>query len=378
MPSIKDDYLCFMFLERISLVNFKNHAEANLNFSAEINVFVGNNGQGKTNLLDAIHYLSFCKSFLNPVDKQNVRFDEKFFLLNGKFSKDDKLIDISVSVQKGQKKKVKRNKKEYDKLAEHIGRFPSVVISPYDTNLIVEGSETRRKFIDSIISQFDRYYLDTLIRYNKVLQQRNALLKQFQELRIFDQESIEVWDVQLIQLGEEIYKKRQDFLTDFIPVFQKYFDLIASQKEVISIAYVSQLSSGDFPNQLEAAKRKDNAVGYTTVGIHKDDLTFLIGEQPIKKFGSQGQQKSFLIALKLAQFEMISRLLEMKPILLLDDIFDKLDHERVKHLMALVSDHAFGQVFVTDTDADRIEKVFKEIGIELFVFKIEDEQIEQL
>jgi len=367
-----------MFLERVSVVNFKNHAEANLDFSQEINVFVGNNGQGKTNILDAIHYLSFCKSFLNPVDKQNVKFEEKFFLLNGKFVREEKISDISISVQIGQKKKVKKNKKEYDKLAEHIGQFPSVVISPYDTNLIVEGSETRRKFIDSIISQFDRYYLDTLIRYNKVLQQRNALLKQFQELRIFDQESIEVWDVQLVQLGEEIYKKREQFLTDFIPVFQKYFDLIANKKERISIAYVSQLSEGGFQEQLEAAKRKDNAVGYTTVGIHKDDLTFLIEDQPIKKFGSQGQQKSFLIALKLAQFEMISRLLEMKPILLLDDIFDKLDHQRVKHLMALVSDHAFGQVFVTDTDADRIEKVFKEIDIERFVFKIEEDKIERI
>ena len=367
-----------MFLERVSVVNFKNHAEANLDFSREINVFVGDNGQGKTNILDAIHYLSFCKSFLNPVDKQNVKFEEKFFLLNGRFIREDKTSDISVSVQIGQKKKVKRNKKEYEKLAEHIGQFPAVVISPYDTNLIVEGSETRRKFIDSIISQFDRYYLDTLIRYNKVLQQRNALLKQFQELRIFDQESIEVWDVQLISLGEEIFKKRAQFLTDFIPVFQKYFELISNRKERISIAYISQLSDASFHSQLEASKRKDNVVGYTTVGIHKDDLTFLIEDQPIKKFGSQGQQKSFLIALKLAQFEMISRLLEMKPILLLDDIFDKLDHQRVKHLMALVSDHAFGQVFVTDTDADRIEKVFKEIDIERFVFNIGEEKIERI
>lgn len=367
-----------MHLKLLSIVNFKNHTEASLTLSPEINVFVGNNGKGKTNLLDAIYYLSFCKSFLNPVDKQNIKIGEKFFLLNGVYFKEDKKIDISISVQSGQKKKVKRNKKEYERLAEHIGQFPAVMISPYDTNLIIEGSETRRKFIDSIISQYDRLYLDTLIRYNKVLQQRNALLKRFQEYRIFEQESIEVWDAQLIQLGTTIFQKRAEFLKEFIPVFQKYFDMISEGSELISIQYESHLKEGDFGQQLDAASRKDAAVGYTTVGIHKDDLIFQIHEHPIKKYGSQGQQKSFLIALKLAQFEMISRLLEMKPILLLDDIFDKLDHLRVERLMKLVSDHTFGQVFITDTDADRIEKVFSAIDIERFVFKIEDERIEKI
>lgn len=366
-----------MHISQLSVVNFKNYKEANIGLSSQINVFVGNNGQGKTNLLDGIYYLSFCKSFLNPVDKQNIKIDEKFFMLNGQYQKEDKKVEISIAVQAGQKKKVKRNKKEYDKLAEHIGQFPAVVISPYDTNLIIEGSETRRKFIDSIISQYDRFYLDTLIRYNKVLAQRNALLKQFQELRIFDQESIEVWDAQLINLGTTIHEKRAEFLSDFIPVFQKYFDLISDKAEVISITYESQLLTGDFAEQIEKAKRKDSAVGYTTVGIHKDDLIFEIHGQPIKKFGSQGQQKSFLIGLKLAQFELISDLLKMKPILLLDDIFDKLDHNRVKHLMKLVSDHAFGQVFITDTDEDRIDKVFKEIDIEQFVFKVEEGQVEK-
>ncbi|MEZ4922535.1 MAG: DNA replication and repair protein RecF, partial [Crocinitomicaceae bacterium] len=214
-----------MHLKLLSLVNFKNYTEAGLTLSPEINVFVGNNGQGKTNLLDAIYYLSFCKSFLNPIDRQNIKIDEKFFLLSGEYFKEEKKINITVSVQQGQKKKVKRNKKEYEKLAEHIGQFPAVMISPYDTNLIIEGSETRRKFIDSIISQYDPLYLDMLIRYNKVLQQRNALLKQFQELRIFDQENIEVWDAQLIDLGLKIFNKRSEFLLDFIPIFQKYFDL---------------------------------------------------------------------------------------------------------------------------------------------------------
>ena len=367
-----------MHLKLLSLVNFKNYEEASLNLSPEINVFVGNNGQGKTNLLDAIYYLSFCKSYLNPIDKQNIRIGEKFFLLNGEYFKEEKKIYISISVQQGQKKKVKKNKKEYEKLAEHIGLFPAVMISPYDRNLISEGSDTRRKFIDSIISQYDRLYLDTLIRYNKVLQQRNALLKQFQEMRIFEPESIEVWNEQLISLGETIHQKRADFLNDFIPIFQKYFDLISNKAEKISITYESQLNEGSFREQLEKAHRKDTAVGYTTVGIHKDDLIFNIHDHPIKKYGSQGQQKSFLIGLKLAQFELISELLKMKPILLLDDIFDKLDHLRVEHLMKLVSDHAFGQVFITDTDEDRIEKVFREIDIERFMFKVEEGNVKKI
>lgn len=366
-----------MHLKLLSLVNFKNHSEVSLNLSPEINVFVGNNGAGKTNLLDAIYFLSFCKSYLNPIDKQSIKIGEKFFLLNGEYFKNDKKYYISVSVQEGQKKKVKKNKQEYDRLAEHIGEFPAVVISPYDTNLIIEGSETRRKFIDSIISQYDSLYLDNLIRYNKVLQQRNALLKQFQEYRIFDPESIEVWDAQLINLGQTIFSKRANFLKEFIPVFQKYFDVISDQKELISITYESHLKEGTFAEQLDNARKKDSAVGYTTVGIHKDDLTFLIHGHPIKKYGSQGQQKSFLIALKLAQFDMISKLLEMKPILLLDDIFDKLDHLRVERLMKMVSDHEFGQVFITDTDGDRIEKVFKDIGIEKFVFKVEEGKVEK-
>lgn len=360
-----------MYLSSISLVNFKNYAEAQLEFSDGINVFVGNNGAGKTNLLDAVFYLSFCKSFLNPIDSQNIRTDEKFFLLQGNFVKEEKTIEISCSVQHGQKKKVKRNKKEYERLADHIGHFPAVVISPYDTNLISEGSETRRRFIDSIVSQFDRSYLDTLQRYNKVLDQRNALLKRFYDQRLFEPESMEVWDIQLIELGKIIFEKRQSFLQEFIPICQKYFDLIAYQHEQVHIEYRSQLNEVNFKEELKLCERRDMASGYTSVGIHKDDLLFTIAQQPIKKFGSQGQQKSFLIALKLAQFEIISRLLAMKPILLLDDIFDKLDYNRVTHLMKLVSDHAFGQVFVTDTDIDRITKVFKDTGIDLRIFNVD-------
>jgi len=229
----------------------------------------------------------------------------------------------------------------------------------------------RRKFIDSIISQYDKQYLDALIKYNKVLQQRNALLKRFQEYRIFETESIEVWNIQLVELGEFIYTKRQAFLSDFLPNFQTFFNLLAQGKEQINIEYTSQLTNSDFKQLLDEFSQKDSRYGYTTVGIHKDDLVFQINNNPIKKFGSQGQQKSFLIALKLTQFEYITKLLGKKPILLLDDVFDKLDHSRVEQLMKMVSDHMFGQVLITDTDIDRIEKVFKNIDVNKQIFTIE-------
>lgn len=359
-----------MYLKTLSLINFKNHTEKQFDLSDDINIFIGDNGVGKTNVLDAVNYLSLCKSFLNSVDRQNIKFDEKFFLIQGNFIKNEKSNQISCGVTFGQKKKVKRNKKEYDKLADHIGEFPVVVISPYDSNLISEGSEVRRKFLDSIISQYDKKYLETLIRYNKVLQQRNALLKRFQELRIFEAESIEVWDAQLIQLGNFIHQKRHEFFKDFLPSFQKFFNFLSNNKEQINIEYSSQLNEGNFNEQVQLASRKDSRVGYTTVGIHKDDLIFQINGNPIKKFGSQGQQKSFLIALKLTQFEYIKEILNKKPILLLDDIFDKLDHGRVERLMEMVSDHVFGQVLITDTDEDRIEKVFTNIPVDKKVFTI--------
>jgi len=359
-----------MYLKTLSLINFKNHSEKQFDLNDDINVFIGDNGVGKTNILDAVNYLSMCKSFLNSVDRQNIKFDEKFFLIQGNFIKNEKSNQISCGVTFGQKKKVKRNKKEYDKLADHIGEFPVVVISPYDSNLISEGSEVRRKFIDSIISQYDKKYLATLIRYNKVLQQRNALLKRFQELRIFETESIEVWDIQLVTLGDFIFNKRKEFLAKFLPVFQKFFNLISNGNEQINIEFNSQLNTTKLAILIDEARRKDSRVGYTTVGIHKDDLSFLINGNPIKKFGSQGQQKSFLIALKLTQFEHVKDLLNSKPILLLDDIFDKLDHGRVERLMKMVSNHVFGQVLITDTDEERIEKVFTNIPVSKTVFKV--------
>jgi len=359
-----------MHLLNLNLINFKNHSERQFELSNEINVFIGNNGVGKTNILDAVNYLSLCKSFLNPIDKQNIKIDEKFFLVQGDFLKNDKVYNVTCSVQSGQKKKVKKNKKEYEKLGEHIGEFPIVVISPYDSNLVSEGSEVRRKYIDSIISQHNKPYLETLIRYNKVLNQRNALLKQFQEYRIFDQESIDVWDHQLIELGNQIHQTRAGFLVDFLPRFENFFNEISKGSEKVGIAFQSQLNDADFESLLKDSGKKDARVGYTCIGVHKDDLVFTINDQPIKKFGSQGQQKSFLIALKLTQFDYISKLLNKKPILLLDDIFDKLDHQRVERLMKMVADNLFGQVLITDTDGERIEKVFESIKTERKVFEI--------
>lgn len=366
-----------MYLKSLSLVNFKNYTEAQLELSPEINVLTGLNGQGKTNLLDAIHYLSSCKSFLNPIDKQSVRTGTSFFMLNGQFFKEDKTVDIRIAVQNGHKKKVQKNKKLYEKLIDHIGQFPVVIISPYDTNLIVEGSETRRKFMDSIISQYDRSYLDNLVRYQKVLQQRNALLRQFQEVGAFDGESLHIWNEQLIHFGTAVHDKRSTFVREFIPLFQRYFQLIADGEEGVSIVYESSLNQGDFAAQLNDALPKDRATGYSTVGTHRDDLAFLIDERPVKKFGSQGQQKSFLVSLKLAQFEMVVQLLRIKPILLLDDIFDKLDHRRVEQLIQLLSNRTFGQVFITDTDLDRIEKVFHNSAMSRLVFEVTEGKIEK-
>lgn len=361
-----------MHLKSLSLLNFKNYEEANLAFSNEVNCFVGNNGEGKTNLLDAIHYLSFCKSYFNPIDSQNIRFEQDFFMLRGGFENGDKEDVISCALKRGQKKQVKRNKKEYQRLADHIGLFPVVMITPNDSELITEGSEIRRKFIDSIISQYDRGYLENLISYNKALSQRNALLKRFYEGRYFEADTLEVWDLQLVELGKRIHTGRKEFLANFIPLFQDYFAFISQGKDEVTLNYKSHLNDADFGDVLKDAQQKDRAVQYTTVGIHKDDLLFQISGHPIKKFGSQGQQKSYLIALKLAQFDCIKQVKESHPILLLDDIFDKLDKSRVKRLMELVSDHKFGQIFITDTNRERVPDLFEEIEVEFKLFTIEN------
>jgi DNA replication and repair protein RecF len=364
-----------MFLQELSVLNFKNYAEAGFTFTRQVNCFVGNNGEGKTNLLDAIHYLSFCKSFFNPIDTQNIMDDAPFFVIQGVFNKGEERDEIYCGLKRNEKKQFKRNKKEYSRLSDHIGLFPLVMISPADSELVYEGSETRRKFIDSVISQYNKEYLDLLIRYNKVLAQRNALLKKFAELRYFDAESLEVWDVQLAERGNRIHRERKKFLEAFVPVFNSYFEFISGGKEQVELSYYSQLHEAPLEKLLHQNIAKDQAAQYTTAGIHKDDLDFMIDGRPLKKFGSQGQQKSFLIALKLAQFDIIKKEKGVTPILLLDDIYDRLDELRIKQLMELVSGTNFGQIFITDTHRDRLAKVLKAIKTEFSLFNIKEGQL---
>lgn len=359
-----------MFLKKLSVLNFKNYTEVELSFSKQINCLTGNNGEGKTNILDAIHYLSFCKSFFNPIDSQNILHDSQFFMVQGLFEMSEQDDEIYCGLKRNQKKQFKRNKKEYARLADHIGLYPLVMISPADSELITEGSESRRRFIDSVIAQFDRDYLENLISYNKVLSHRNALLKQFGDNRQFDKTSLEIWDVQLIEHGKKVHASRQKFINNFVSTFQTYYELISGGKEKVNIQYTSHLNENAFADVLEKALNRDRAMEYTTVGIHKDDLEFTINEHPIKKFASQGQQKSFLIALKLAQFDFIKKIKNITPILLLDDIYDKLDDLRVKQLMEIVSNNNFGQLFITDTHPTRLAELFNNSNVDCKVFRI--------
>lgn len=359
-----------MYLKKLSVLNFKNYPEAELQFSSHINCLTGNNGEGKTNILDAIHYLSFCKSFFNPIDSQNILHDAPFFLIQGSYLVHDKEEEIYCGLKRNQKKQFKRNKKEYQRLADHIGLFPLVMISPADSELITEGSESRRRFIDSVIAQFDRDYLESLISYNKVLSHRNALLKQFGSGRRFDKESLEIWDMQLVEYGNKGFEKRKSFINSFIPIFQRYYELISGGREQVGVDYISNLNTATFTEVLEKSLDRDRVMEYTTVGIHKDDLGFTINGYPLKKYASQGQQKSFLIALKLAQFDFIKNIKKVTPILLLDDIYDKLDDLRVKQLMDLVRSDNFGQLFITDTHLTRLAELFKASGADFKVFKI--------
>jgi DNA replication and repair protein RecF len=361
-----------MFLSHLSVVNFKNYAEAELNFSPDANAFTGNNGEGKTNLLDAIHYLSLCKSYFNPFDNQNIKHGTELFVLTGTYDVNGTEEHIACGLKRNQKKVFKRNKKEYERLADHIGLLPAVMISPVDSMLITEGSEERRKFIDSIISQFDKLYLDDLINYNKVIAQRNALLKQFSQKKKVDKASMEIWNEQMVPLAEKIYAIRLDFVNRFVPIFKKHYEFISGGKEEVMINYESHLHTGNFAERLSHAIDKDLALQYSSVGIHKDELEFQLAGFPLKRFASQGQQKSFLIALKLAQFDFLKEIKGVKPIILLDDIFDKLDDKRVQRLMELVSHDSFGQIFITDTHPERVAGIFDRIGVSIKLFNIEN------
>lgn len=360
-----------MYLKNLILHNFKNYAEASLEFSPKINCFIGDNATGKTNLLDAIYYLSFCKSYFNPIDTQNIRHEQEYFSVLGEFVINGEKKDVIHCVQKrNQKKSFKQNKKEYTRLADHIGRYPLVMISPYDRDLINEGSEVRRRFIDSVISQFDPVYLDNLINYNKALTQRNTLLKAFAEKNYFDRSLLEIYDRQLITLGNQIFPARKTFLEAYVPTFNEYFRMVSGGNEQAGIEYVSQLLEKNAEELLSLSLEKDRALRFTGAGIHKDDLIFNIEGHPVKKFGSQGQQKSFIIALRLAQYVYIQELKGFKPLILLDDIFDKLDNKRVEQLIALVVENNFGQVFITDTQHERIHHLLESISKDFKIYNI--------
>ena len=350
-----------MVLNSLSLLNYKNFEAENFDFDPKINCLVGNNGVGKTNVLDAIYHLSFGKSYFNPITGQNIRHGEDFFVVEGNYSKEERAEKVIVSAKRGQKKIIKRNGKAYEKFSEHIGFLPLVIISPADRDLIIEGSETRRKFIDGVISQGDSNYLQTLIRYNKVLVQRNSLLKYFAANHTFNHDNLEIYNEQLHEFGSIIFEKRSQFLKDFMPIFLNRYQSISNGNENVNLVYNSQLQTKNLLPLLQENIAKDKMTQYTNFGIHKDDLVFEIEGHPIKKFGSQGQQKSYLIALKLAQFDFIKAQGKVNPILLLDDIFDKLDENRVAQIIALVDDENFGQLFISDTHGDRTEMAVKKV-----------------
>lgn len=361
-----------MYLKKISLFNYKNFSEADFEFVNKINCFVGKNGIGKTNVLDAIYHLAYGKSYFNPLAVQNIKHGEEFFVINGEFEILDRKEQVVCSLKKGHKKILKRNGKVYDKFSEHVGFIPLVIISPADRDLIIEGSETRRKFMDSVISQLDPHYLKEIIQYHKIVNQRNALLKYFALNHVFENDTISIYNEQLDVYGKSIFEKRKEFIAQFIPIFNKHHHAITGSQENVQLVYESQLLDNSLITILEQSINKDRALHYTSSGIHKDDLSFEIDQYPIKKFGSQGQQKSFLIALKLAQFEFIKMQSGTKPILLFDDIFDKLDDSRVSKIIEMVNNDTFGQLFITDTHPERTENIVKSTHQNYKIFNLSD------
>lgn len=355
-----------MYLRKLALTNFKNYQLADIEFSPRINCFVGNNGVGKTNILDAIHYLSLTKSFFTNIDSANIRHNEDFFIIQGIFSKNGDDDTVFCSFQRNKQKTLKRNGKDYSKLSDHVGRYPVVMISPADSALVVEGSEERRRFLNKIISQYDAEYLDSVMKYNKALQHRNTLLKAGEN----EPDMLSLWDSQLVKYGKYIFEERGKLVNELVPVFQEYYSFISSEREQVKLAYKSHLNDGEFSESLLKSLVKDKILEYTTVGIHKDDLIFEMGEYPVKTLGSQCQQKSFLVALKLAKFDYIKRKAGFKPILLLDDIFDKFDDVRVEQIIRLVGNHRFGQIFITDTHRDRLQHILSSLDTEHKLFSI--------
>ena len=359
-----------MHLKELTLTHYKNFSSRTFDFDPNINCFLGDNGVGKSNILDAIYHLSFCKSYFNPISVQNIQMGNDFFVIKGLYEKNLREEKIVCSFKKGQKKIVKRNGKAYKKLSKHIGLIPTVIISPADSDLIMDGSNTRRKFIDSVIGQTDSIFLNSLLEYNKALSQRNSLLKYFAFNSTYDSNTLQIYNNQLVERSHIIFKKRKAFMDNFIPVFCKIYKNISQGNESVSLSYLSQLEGKNHSNLLNESLAKDKIFQHTTTGIHKDDIIFFLNDKPIKKFGSQGQQKTFLIALKLAQFDFLENLNGYSPLLLFDDAFDKLDQKRVIQILSLVDRNYFGQIFITDTHEERIIKALKKIKSSYEIFRL--------
>ena len=357
-----------MQLQTLQLINFKNYAEVRVDFSSKINVLVGKNGSGKTNLLDAIHYLAMTKSAVSGADQYCIRHGEHYFFLKGVFQQGSNIQEISVSFQAG-KKIFREGVNEYEKLSDHIGKYPAVLVAPDDTDLVKEGSESRRKFFDAMISQLDRDYLECLIQYNQSLKQRNGLLKMFAETRSMDSTALETYDEMLIRLGDRVFEKRRLFLREFGPVFQRFYNFIVADEEA-HLIYNSELNNMSFREGLIQSRSRDLFLQRTTFGVHRDDYQFILGGGDLKRLGSQGQQKSFVIALKLAQYEVIKNHKGFKPLLLLDDIFDKLDDFRIQKLLELIKNDELGQLFITDARPDRTAALLKQISVSSSVFTV--------
>jgi len=356
-----------MRLLRLQLLDFKNHHEVEMGFCAQVNCLLGDNGTGKTNVLDAVHYLGNAKGYFNPIDSQNIRHGQASFMVEGTFSLEDgKDVEedrVACAVVKGQKKVLKRNGKAYGKLADHVGRYPVVMIAPADAALVHEGSEVRRKWMDQVISQYDRPYLDRLIQYHHLVQQRNNLLRYFAENRTYDSDQLAPWDERMVPLAEAIAAQRRVFVEEFVPEFQRIHAVLCGGRETVGLGLHSKVEPGQFADALEAAREDDRRLRRSTAGVHKDDVDFRLGEHVLKRFGSQGQQKTFLLALRLAQVEHLAHRVGRRPVLLLDDIFDKIDAHRAGALMEVLGQAQFGQVFISDTDRNRIPGLLDEAGV---------------
>ena len=365
-----------MILQELNILNYKNIREAGMSFSEKLNCFVGLNGQGKTNILDAIYYLSFTKSAYNAIDSQNIHHDEEMAMIQGKYVDGDTEEVISCGLKRGVKKQFRRGKKDYKRLLDHIGLVPLVMVSPQDSELVVEGSDERRRFIDGVISQYNKAYLEHLTQYNALLKQRNALLKQYENVGLEQLPAtlFEVLELQMVQHAEPIYAERVKFIEQFTPYFQDVYNSISGAKEQVSLGYVSQLHERDLADALARTRGRDLILGWTSQGVHKDELEMKLGDYPLKRVGSQGQQKSYLLAMKLGQALYLNSVhaVKQKPILLLDDIFDKLDSERVERIVQLVVGEQFGQIFITDTDRQHLTSILREQAEEAKVFVVEN------